>query len=57
MRGVTVNLDESVLKGYDCLLITTDHSCYNYEFLLEHASLIVDTRGVIRKNHQKVIRA
>ena len=53
----SVNLDESALKGYDCLLIITDHSCYDYEFLLEHAPLIVDTRGVIKKNHQRVIRA
>jgi len=30
----------------DCLLITTDHSAYDYDFILKHASLIVDTRNV-----------
>jgi UDP-N-acetyl-D-glucosamine dehydrogenase len=36
------NLDE-----YDCVLIATDHSCYDYEFVARHAPLIVDTRNAI----------
>jgi UDP-N-acetyl-D-glucosamine dehydrogenase len=33
------------LKGYDCVVITTDHSAYNYGQLVNSAQLIIDTRN------------
>jgi len=33
------------LAAMDCVLVATAHSAYDYEFLLEHASLLVDTRN------------
>ncbi len=30
----------------DCVLVATNHSSYDYDFILEHSSLIVDTRNV-----------
>jgi UDP-N-acetyl-D-glucosamine dehydrogenase len=38
---VTVPLLESV----DCVIITTDHTVYDYEMILKHAPFIVDTRN------------
>ena len=35
-----------ILGRADCILIATDHDAYDYPFILEHASLIVDTRNV-----------
>ena len=32
----------------DCVVIVTDHSNVDYEFILRHASLIVDTRNVFK---------
>ena len=33
---------------YDCVLIVTDHSDYDYGWIAEHASLVVDTRNAMR---------
>ena len=41
-------LTEEVLTDADCVLIVTDHSSYDYGFILEQASLIVDTRNVFK---------
>lgn len=32
----------------DCVLLVTDHSCFDYSWILEHSKLIVDTRNVYR---------
>ena len=45
--GLTsTELSAENINAADCLLITTDHSAYDYEFILKHARLIVDTRNV-----------
>jgi len=36
---------------YDCVLIVTDHSDYDYEWIARHASLVVDTRNAMRGIH------
>src|SRR5579864_91497 len=36
---------------YDCVLIVTDHSDYDYEWIAQHASLVVDTRNAMRGIH------
>jgi UDP-N-acetyl-D-glucosamine dehydrogenase len=33
---------------YDCALIVTDHSDYDYRWIAEHASLVVDTRNATK---------
>lgn len=33
------------LGSLDCVLISTDHSAYDLDFVLEHAPLVVDTRN------------
>ena len=53
----SVDLDELTIKGYDCIIVATDHSCYDYNFLLKHASLIIDTRNAIKGTHKKVVKA
>jgi len=38
-------LTEEFIAAQDCLLIVTDHSAYDYGWLVQHARLIVDTRN------------
>ncbi len=38
-------LTPAYLSSQDCLLIATDHSAYDYDFLVQHSNLIVDTRN------------
>lgn len=42
-------LKEEILSSVDCVLIATDHTAYDYDFILQHAKLIVDTRNVFSK--------
>jgi UDP-N-acetyl-D-glucosamine dehydrogenase len=42
----SIPLNEDSLSRADCVLIITDHSVYDYQFILDHAKLIVDTRNV-----------
>ncbi|MCA9177278.1 MAG: nucleotide sugar dehydrogenase [Planctomycetales bacterium] len=42
------DLTESYLRSLDCLLVSTDHSAYDWGFIAEHAPLIVDTRNALK---------
>ena len=41
----SVALTPESIANYDCLVLATDHDDFNYPQLVQHASLIVDTRG------------
>ncbi len=47
------------IERADCVLIATDHSAYDYEFIRRHARLIVDTRGVYHQvaDDDKIVQA
>lgn len=36
------------LAAQDCVLIATDHSAYDWNFIVQHATLVVDTRNATR---------
>jgi len=53
-----VELTEEKLQEYDCAVIITDHSDYNYEWIVEHSNLVVDTRNATGKiRNKKIIKA
>jgi UDP-N-acetyl-D-glucosamine dehydrogenase len=41
-------LTSEFLASQDCVLIATDHSAYDYEFIVRHAPLVVDTRNATK---------
>ncbi|MCK8603059.1 nucleotide sugar dehydrogenase [Syntrophobacteraceae bacterium DRH4] len=41
-------LTEELLKTMDAILILTDHSAYDYEWIVRHAPLVIDTRNATR---------
>ncbi len=42
---------------YDCVVIVTDHSAYDYRAIVEQARLVVDTRGATRSiDSPKIVR-
>ena len=52
-----IDLTEQALACYDCVVLTTDHSTFNYEWLARHARIIVDTRNAFRGvNAPNVVR-
>ncbi len=44
----SVELDRTVLAYSDAVVIVTDHSDFNYQFIVDHAPLIIDTRNATR---------
>ncbi|GHT13587.1 UDP-N-acetyl-D-glucosamine 6-dehydrogenase [Planctomycetales bacterium] len=53
-------LTEKFLASQDCILIATDHSKYDYEFIVKHAKLIVDSRnatGKVKTGRRKIVKA
>jgi UDP-N-acetyl-D-glucosamine dehydrogenase len=42
-------LSEATLRESDCVLVATHHAAYDWQRIADHAPLIVDTRGVMRR--------
>jgi len=45
----SVPLTQESLDSYDCVLIATNHSTYDWQMLADHSKLIVDTRNAMAK--------
>ncbi len=45
----SIDLTEEAISSYDCVLIATHHTVYDWANIRRHARLIVDTRGVMRQ--------
>jgi UDP-N-acetyl-D-glucosamine dehydrogenase len=56
----SVELTADVLKSQDVVLITTDHTVFDYQSIVDNAGLVVDTRNATRKvtrGREKIVRA
>jgi len=56
----SVQLTPQSLKSYDAVIISTAHSIYDYNFIAEHAQLVIDTRNAmkdVKKNKDNIIKA
>ena len=48
------------LQSLDCALIATDHSAYDYDLIVKHAPLVVDTRNAtvnVKSDREKICKA
>ena len=41
-------LNEQVLKAADCVVIVTDHTSFNYQWVVDKSSMIIDTRNATK---------
>jgi len=56
----SVELSEKVLADQDAVLIATDHTSYDYDWIVEHARMVLDTRNAtrnVKKNREKIFKA
>lgn len=53
----SVNINKNVISMYDCVIIVTNHDCFDYEMIQKHSALLVDTRGVYKKKYINVVKA
>jgi len=54
------NLSAGMLKSYDVVLISTDHSDYDYRWIVKNSKLVVDTRNAtakVRSGRGKIVKA
>ncbi|MDX1412972.1 MAG: nucleotide sugar dehydrogenase [Candidatus Promineifilaceae bacterium] len=55
IQGSELTID--VLENADCVVVITDHQIYDWDFVSEHAKLIVDSRNaVVTEGKSKVIK-
>lgn len=60
LRLESIKLDERSLREQDCVVIVTNHSAYDYEWIVEHSDLVVDTRNAtarITSHPGKIVKA
>ena len=53
-------LTPEYLAAQDCVLIATDHTAYDYDFIVEHSRLVVDTRNAtknVKRKREKIRKA
>lgn len=56
----SIVLSPETLKSYDCVLISTNHSNYDWKMIAESSKLIVDTRNALRDiktNREHIVKA
>jgi UDP-N-acetyl-D-glucosamine dehydrogenase len=53
-------LSPKMLASYDAVLISTDHSCYDYRSIVANAKLVIDTRNAtkdVKRGRKKIVKA
>ena len=56
----SLDLTADSLKSFDCVLLSTDHSNFDYQFIYDNANLIVDTRNAfshIEDKANKIVKS
>jgi len=53
----SVALTARRLRASEAVIIVTDHSLYDYDWIVRNAPLVVDTRNAIKKKRKNVIKA
>jgi UDP-N-acetyl-D-glucosamine dehydrogenase len=53
----SVGLTAKRLRARDAVIIATDHSAYDFAWIVRHAPLVVDTRHAVKRKHRNVIKA
>jgi len=51
-----IELSRKNLKGFDCAVVITDHSCVDYGFVKNNIKLIFDTRNVYKKSGSNITK-
>ena len=60
LRMKSKPLSAKMLAGYDVVLISTDHSNYDYKWIVANSKLVVDTRNAtehVKQGRSKIVKA
>ena len=50
-KWIGTDLNDELLKKVDCVVFTTNHSCFDVENIVEKSSLVVDLRNAVKTVH------
>ena len=53
----SVPLTKALLQRADAVVISTDHSAYDYDMIVRNAKLVVDTRNAVKRPRKNVVKA
>jgi len=53
----SIEINKKSLSLYDVVLLITDHDDFDYEMILNHSEILIDTRGVYEENRENLIKA
>ena len=53
----SVPLTKALLKRSDAVVIATDHTAYDYDWIVKNARLVVDTRNAVKRRRKNVVKA
>jgi UDP-N-acetyl-D-glucosamine dehydrogenase len=60
LKAKTVELTEKELRANDAVVVVTDHSAYDYPWIVKHAQIVVDTRNAcraVKSGMEKIVKA
>lgn len=60
LQPKSVELTSDKLAEYDCTVVITNHDCYDYQWIVDNSSIVVDTRNAcvaISRGKEKVFKA
>ncbi|MFH1421865.1 MAG: nucleotide sugar dehydrogenase, partial [Planctomycetota bacterium] len=60
LKMKSVKLTKNILNSSDAVVIVTNHSCVDYDFIVRHSHLVIDTRNAtssVKKGRGKVLKA
>jgi len=60
LRLKSIELTEQALAEHDCTVIVTNHSAYDYQWIVRHARVVLDTRNAtaeVTTDREKIVKA
>ena len=52
----STDICEESIKYYDCVILATDHACFDYPMISKNTQLIVDTRNGFKEYRENIIK-
>jgi len=56
----SIPLTPKTIASYDCVVVATDHTSYDYDMIVKNAKLVVDTRNAtanVKQGRNKIVKA
>jgi UDP-N-acetyl-D-glucosamine dehydrogenase len=53
----SVPLTKALLKRTDAVIIATDHTAYDYDWIVKNAPLVIDSRNAVKRRRKNVVKA